>query len=239
MRNRSWPQRARTKETTYGRATIALCVVFGIVFLFEAYVGGGSLWDIKPQVLAALGGNTPGDTLVRGEWWRLVTATLMHGGILHVAFNTYAMLIIGSALEKTIGPGWMLGPFAVSGITGSIVSASFNPPNVVSVGASGGVFGLVAMAALLSYLAPRIVAFSREVLVQWLIFALVIGFAAGFDNAGHIGGIIGGALCALPVIALRTKPETVRTVGWAFGAVGLIVLVAGAGLGIRNIVTQW
>ncbi len=226
-------------KSQYGPATIALCVVFGVVYLLNSYVDGGSLWGISPQTLGKLGGNAPLVTLGHGEYWRLVTATLMHGGLLHIAFNTYAMLIIGSAIEKTLGPGWVLGPFTFSGITGSILSAFANPANVVAIGASGGIFGLVAMAAAISYLAPRLAGFSRNVLVQWLIFALAIGFVAGFDNWGHIGGIVGGGVCALAAVALKSRPDVVRKLGTGAGAVGVLVMVGASFLGIQSIAANW
>jgi rhomboid protease GluP len=227
--------RARIRQPSqYGPVTIALCVVFGVVFLIESYVDGGGLWNITPRTLGELGGNAPVLTLGQGELWRLVTAALMHGGLLHIAFNTYAMLIIGSAIERTLGPGWVLGPFAFSGITGSALSAYANPSNVVAIGASGGIFGLVAMAAAISYLAPRLAGFSRSVLVQWLVFALALGVVAGFDNWGHAGGIVGGGLCALVAAALKQQPMIVRKIGMAGGAVGVIVMVVSVVFAVRS-----
>lgn len=237
------PQQRRSiqlkPKSEYGPVTIALCVVFGAVFLLESYADGGGLWNISAPTLGRLGGNAPLITLGHGEYWRLVTATLMHGGLIHVGFNTYAMLIIGSAIERTLGPGWVLGPFAFSGITGSLLSAFANPPNVVAIGASGGIFGLIAMAAAISYLAPRLVGFSRNVLVQWLIFALAIGFVAGFDNWGHIGGIAGGGVCALVAVPLKSRPDVVRNVGMAGGALGALILLGAVGIGTLNVIQTW
>lgn len=223
------------QSSQYGPVTIALCVVFGVVFLIESYVDGGGLWQVSAPTLGKLGGNAPVLTLQHGEYWRLMTAALMHGGLLHIAFNSYAMLIIGSAIEKTLGPGWVLGPFVFSGITGSVVSAYANPPNIVAIGASGGIFGLVAMAAAISFLAPRLAGFSRSVLVQWLIFALALGVVAGFDNWGHIGGILGGGLCALGAVALKNRPDVVRTLGTGAGIVGVLVMVGSVLLAARHI----
>lgn len=227
------------QKSQYGPATIALCVVFGIVYLLESYVDGGGLLNISTDTLTYLGGNKPLLTLGQGEYWRMMTATLMHGGLLHIGFNTYAMVIIGSAIEKTMGPGWVVGPFVFSGITGSMLSAFGIPANVVSIGASGGIFGLVAMAAVISFLAPRLAGFARNVLVQWLIFALAIGFVAGFDNWGHIGGIVGGAVCGLVAVALKSRPDVVRKLGWAGGAVGVLVMVVGVGMGAQAILTRY
>jgi len=222
------------RTAQYGPVTIALSVVFGVVFLVESYVDGGGLWQISASTLGKLGGNAPVLTFGEGQWWRLVTAALMHGGLLHIAFNTYANLIIGSAIEKTLGPGWVLGPFVFSAITGSLLSAYANPANVVAIGASGGIFGLVAMAAAISYLAPRLVGFSRSVLVQWLVFALAIGVVAGFDNWGHVGGIVGGAICALVVALFKRQPVWVRKVGWVGAALGALVMAGSVAMAAQH-----
>ncbi len=233
-------RRPPIRKTHYGPVTSALCVVFGVIFLFEAYVDGGRLMGLDANVLAALGGNTKTATLDKGEYWRLVTAALMHGNILHIGFNTYAMLIIGSAIEKTLGAGWVLGAFTLSSITGSLVSAYFHPPHIVAIGASGGILGLVAMAAVISYLAPRLAGFSRSALMQWLVFALVIGLAPGLDNWGHFGGIAGGVFAFLPALAVRNKPDLVKKMGYVGGAVGLVVMVLSVGLDAQNLLTtRW
>ena len=229
-------QRASTSQPQrYGTVTTAICVVFGVVYLVECYVGGGALWDISPQVLIGLGGNLSILSLGQGQYWRLFVSALLHGGLLHVAFNTYAMLIIGSAIEKKLNAGWTVGAFVFSGMIGSLLSAYASRANVVAIGASGGIVGLVAMAAALSYLAPRLVWFSRNVLVQWLVFSVVIGLVPGVDFWGHIGGIAGGALCALVAAACKRQPEVVRKIGLVVGAVGLIVAAGSVLLAVQSV----
>lgn len=219
----SRPQHVPPSSSHYGRATVALCVVFALVYLVECWAAG-SLMSVSAPVLGQLGGNVAAYTFGQGQYWRLVTAALMHGGLLHIGFNTYAMLLIGSALERTLGVGWMVGPFVFSAITGSLLSGLANPANVVAIGASGGIFGLVAMAATLSYLAPQLTGFSRSVLVQWLLFSLMIGVVGGFDNWGHIGGILGGAICAFVVAQFKRTPSRARRMGKAVGAIGVVVM---------------
>jgi len=210
-------------------------VVFGVVFAAEAYADGGSLWRISVSTLGWLGGNAPKLTIGDNQWWRLVTAGLMHDGLLHIGFNVYAMLMVGSAVERAIGPGWVVGAFVFSAITGNLLSASANAPNIVAIGASGGIFGLVAMAAAMSYLAPRLAWFHRGVLTQMLVFSLAIGFVAGFDNWGHIGGVVGGALCALIAVACRRQPDTFRLIGKIGGAAGLVTAVVCVALAIMSL----
>lgn len=204
--------------------TIVMCALFGLVYVAEVMADGGALWHISVPTLKGLGGNVPELTFGDQQCWRLVTAALLHAGILHIGFNSYAMYIIGTAIERTLGAGWMVGCFVFSGITGSLLSGYANPPKVVAIGASGGIFGLVAMAAVTAYLAPRLTGFARKVLVQWLVFALAIGVVGGFDNWGHVGGIVGGAVCGLVVAMLKKKPQQVRQFGRVMGVLGAVVI---------------
>lgn len=213
--------------------TIGLGVALVAVYVVEVALGGGKFLEVAPGLLSRLGGNLPRVTRDGAEYWRLLTAAYLHGGLLHVAMNVYALVIIGSAVEYVLGAGWMYGAFVLSGITGSIVSSVGNKPNVVAIGASGGIFGLIAMAATLAFLAPRETGFNRAALVQWLVFGLAVGMAGGIDNWGHLGGIIGGALAAFAVAAVRKKPKVLRAAGRSLAALGLLVSVAAAVMAAR------
>ena len=231
------PQRSVTarRKTAYGPATIAMSVVFAAVFVIELLADGQGSWRIQAQTLGVLGGNAPNLTIGMQQYWRLVTAVFMHGDMLHIAMNTYAFLILGSAIERTLGPGWMVGTTVLSGVTGNVLSAYGHASNVVAIGASGGIFGLLAMAAALTWLAPRLTGFPRSVLMQWLVFGLAIGLVAGFDNWGHFGGIAGGGICAVAAAAFKNQRERLRPVGTAFGAIATVVAVISIGMAARHV----
>lgn len=226
--------RGRTNPADSALATKVLAVTFAVVYLLEVLASGGQFFNMPAQALVAVGGNAPVLTFGAGEYWRLVTAILLHGGLLHVALNTYAFVYIGSALERSLGSGWLVAGFVFSGVVGSVVSAYGNPPGAVAIGASGGIFGLLAMAAALTWLAPRLAAFPRQLLVQWLVIALLIGFAAGFDNWGHLGGIAGGALCALVISALRHQRRALHIAGLVVGALATMVTALAMLLAARS-----
>jgi len=78
------------------------------------------------------------------------------------------------------------------------------------------------------------VGFSRSVLVQWLVFALAIGVVAGFDNWGHVGGIVGGAICALVVALFKRQPVWVRKVGWVGAALGALVMAGSVAMAAQH-----
>lgn len=134
------------------------------------------------------------------EWYRLVTVALTHGGLLHLGFNMYALLVLGNPLEAAFGKNKFLMVFFFSLLTGSLASAYFASPYVISVGASGAVFGL--FGALL-VVGRRIGADTQSIIV-----IIGINFAIGFvvggvDWRAHLGGLVGGLLAANFVMKAR------------------------------------
>jgi rhomboid protease GluP len=135
-----------------------------------------------------------------GEFYRVLTVALVHGGLMHLAFNMYALLVLGNPLEKAFGKSKFLTVFIISLIAGSLTSLWLNPTNSPSVGASGALFGLFGAMAIVG---RRI-----GVEVKSIAVILAINFAIGFilpgiDWHAHLGGLIGGALSA--VLLLRKR----------------------------------
>ncbi|MBM3744150.1 MAG: rhomboid family intramembrane serine protease, partial [Actinobacteria bacterium] len=136
----------------------------------------------------------------QGQYWRLFTVALVHGGFLHLGFNLYALHILGTPVEQFFGRTRYIIILLVSLFFGSLASALFNNPYIASVGASGMVFGLFGALALIS----------ARVGVEWrgIIGIVLINFALGFiiggvDWRAHVGGLLGGTLTTL--ILNRTK----------------------------------
>ena len=134
------------------------------------------------------------------EWYRLFTVALTHGGFLHLGFNMYSLMILGSPLEASYGKQKFLIVFFFSLLTGSLSSAYFASLYSASVGASGAVFGLFGALAIVG---KRIGADIRSIVV-----IIGINFAFGFAMGGvdwraHLGGLIGGVVVAQLVMAKR------------------------------------
>jgi rhomboid protease GluP len=137
--------------------------------------------------------------VMQGEWWRLITSTFLHGGFLHILLNGYALYIIGMDLEGLMGKARFAAIYAISGLAGSVASFAFTPANVISVGASGAIFGLVGALGVYFGLYRRL--FGRVGNLQfWNIIIVIllnvgIGFSGIFpiDNSAHIGGLLAGA----------------------------------------------
>ncbi len=140
----------------------------------------------------------------RGEYWRLLTPVFLHGGLLHLFFNGFALYQLGPICEFLFGSFQFAWIFLVCGIGGSLLSITVHP-DVVAVGASGAIFGLAGL--LLSAALKKETRFStlfRRSLLQsmgpFVAYNLFLGFAIpGIDNFGHIGGLLTGALLGLAV----------------------------------------
>jgi membrane associated rhomboid family serine protease len=170
------------------------------IFIFIAMVFAGlGFISFKPVDLLAWGANYQPVT-TNGEWWRLLTSTFLHGGLMHLLANMYGLLFVGIFLEPKLGKTKFLVIYLVTGILASISSLYFHEPTV-SIGASGAIFGLygVFLALLLTKVFSKAV--SKTFLISTLIFIgynLLMGFAgAGIDNAAHIGGLLSGFIIGL------------------------------------------
>jgi rhomboid protease GluP len=132
----------------------------------------------------------------QGEYWRLLTVTLVHGGLLHLGFNMYALWIIGPLAEALYGRAAYVAIYLLAALGGSIASYLFNPTSAV--GASGaifGIFGLVFVSSLVHKpaLARQARALTSQIGVL-IVINLLIGFASpSIDYMAHIGGLIVGA----------------------------------------------
>lgn len=138
--------------------------------------------------------------IATNEWYRLLTVALTHGGLMHLAFNMFALAVLGNPIEAAFGKSKFLAIFFLSLLTGSLTSAYFAGPISYSVGASGAIFGLFGALVIVG---KRIDADVRSIgVVIALNFA--IGFAlGGVDWRAHLGGLAGGALASLVLLQKR------------------------------------
>ena len=167
----------------------------------------------RPLELAAWGANHLPLTLEQP--WRLLAATFLHGGILHLAFNMWALWDTGRLAERFYGNGQLLLIYLVAGLSGSMASLFFAARTGVSVGASGAIFGVVGclLAAIFTKahkLPPVLVRSMRSSMLTFVGFSLFMGFTAGFiDNAAHLGGLAGGFVMGM-VLAEKFDVEEYR-----------------------------
>lgn len=169
---------------------IGICVV---IYLLQAGTG----YFFKVDIPAAIGVKD-NNLIMQGQVWRLLTPIFLHGSILHIGFNMYALFYIGPTLERFYGRWRYLGLFILSGFAGNVISFMFSPYQ--SLGSSTSIFGLLGAEGVLLYQNREIFGnIARRALSQVVIIAvvnLIIGLTPGIDNWGHIGGLIAGTLFA-------------------------------------------
>ncbi len=164
-------------------------------------VGAAQCWAGGARSVAAAGLVKP--AVWNGEAWRLLTGTLLHGNVLHFLFNLTALFSLGRAVEGLASRYHLATVFLVSALSGSVFSLILLP-NVPSVGASGGLLGLIGFLAVVGWRRRAVLgsAFLRSLLLSILLIALMGATAWQFiDNAAHLGGLLGGVLCGLALVA--------------------------------------
>jgi len=186
---------------------IALIIINVAVFVWE--VGGG---HTNPLLAGAL----IRERVLAGEWWRMITATFLHGSPEHLIGNMIALYIVGMACEHAFGAAKTAAIYFGSGLAGTAFSLATGPGP--SVGASGAIFGVLMAVVVMLYRNQRYF-FVRDkrigfVLAAWAAWQLFTGFMNPFiDNFAHLGGMTGGAIAALLLTPTLTTRETmVRTI---------------------------
>ncbi len=127
------------------------------------------------------------------QWWRLVTAGFLHGGLLHIAMNSWVLYDVGAQVEQLYGTSRFLVIYFLGTVAGFFFSVYMNP--TLSIGASAGITGLIgAMIAFGMVNRSSVGRAIRNFYVRWVVYILAIGFIGGFgtDNWAHIGGLAGG-----------------------------------------------
>ncbi len=136
-----------------------------------------------------------------GEWWRCITYAYTHGGLIHLGFNMMVLYQVGPMIEQEIGPVRFMVLYTVTALTATAAGLLWHPL-VPVVGASGSLFGLIGFAITYYHRIGGSAAHNyRNFMVKWAAIAFIFGLLVGADNAGHLGGAVGGALIGwvLPV----------------------------------------
>jgi len=184
---------------------------------------GVSAKDPTVPQLIQYGATNAGYILVRHQWWRLLTATFVHVGLLHIATNMWCLWNLGLLGEPLLGPVGLIVVYLITGIAGNLLSLFFNvmARDGVSVGAgaSGAVFGIAGiLIVLLSNKKLPIPAFElnrlRRSVIQFAVLNLILGIGANFtsivriDNHAHIGGFLSGLALGVPLLPRMTSGRT-------------------------------
>jgi rhomboid protease GluP len=199
--------------------TFGLIALLALVFLVE--VSGDTLESERTLIGA---GALEVGAVRTGEYWRLLSATFLHGSVDHLLGNAVALFVLGMICEHAFGRRQFAVLYVASAVAGSLVSLATSA--APSVGASGAIFGLQGAAIVLfRRQRDRLLIRDRRiglVLLVWALYSIGSGLLTPWiDNGAHLGGAVGGALVGRflqPVVLDPMRPAQAVGVRWAFAA---------------------
>ncbi len=197
-----------TKNSVNVVIVAATVIAFFVMQFWEKSITEGTFYGHTTQFLLAHGAlHEP--SIRAGEWYRLVTHMFLHGDIWHLGNNMLILFCLGNALEHYVGKLSYAGIYFFSGILAGLGSVVYNTDSMVSVGASGAVFGVVgAMAWLVVKNKGRLKGFTGPRMIIFVLMSVYAGFVdQGIDNAAHIAGLIAGFLLAM-LVYRKQETET-------------------------------
>ena len=211
-------------------ATRVLIGINVVIFILTAASGGGLISGRGTSTIYDRFALIP-PAVADGEWWRLFTSTFLHYGLFHIAFNMWALYVIGSPLEQWLGRLRYLTLYLLAGLGGSVLSFAAGPIATQSAGASGAIFGLFGAFFIIS----RRRGLETGGIVGLIAINLVLSFAvSNIDWRGHVGGLIVGSLVALALVTPPPGPQ--RNVLQAAGCIGIAVVLVLAGfIGAKHV----
>ncbi len=186
------------KQSTF-LVTKALIALNVLAFLGMVVCSGGAGFMEPSNDLLKKWGADFGPLTLNGDYWRVVTSMFLHIGFIHLLVNMAALRSLGESCERLLGSGKFLAVYFIAGLAGNIASLLLNPV-VLSAGASGAIFGVYG--ALFAFFLAHRDTMNKQALLNgsraaaaFIVYNLFLGFAFGFDNAAHIGGLLTGLLC--------------------------------------------
>lgn len=228
---RAGVQASRHSAWTYSRPA-PYTRAFGIMLLA---VGAVQVFFIETSIDA---GALDAGSIAAGEWWRVGTCVVLHGGVLHFVMNFSALTGLGRLLEAHAPRAWLPVVFLLTALTGSAASLLL-PPYGRSVGASGGLMGVIGFLAVLGFLRrEHLPEGFGKLMLQNLGYTALLGVVGYYiiDNAAHAGGLVAGVLIGALFIPRETPLESwkegpaLRAAGLACAAVVALFAVAAIAL---------
>ncbi|HEV7520474.1 MAG TPA: rhomboid family intramembrane serine protease [Candidatus Angelobacter sp.] len=212
-------------------ATTALIAINLTVFVGMVATGAGFL-DFDPRAALKWGGNY-GPLTLSGEYWRLITAGFVHGGLFHLLVNMWCLFSLGQLSERLFGKLQTFFIYLLTGVGGALLSIAHDPRHL-EVGASGAVFGIAgALLAGVKFGNLAISAGEKRALTSSMVFFIGVNFLLGsgvtalganVDNMCHLGGFITGALIGLPMGGFAQRHKAFQ---WATLLVTAVLLTVG------------
>lgn len=204
------------------------------VFLFIAMVLQGLLAGLGPSIIL-----NPGALLLRlaggqfwpiviqeGQWWRCITYAYTHGGLIHLAFNMMVLYQVGPMLEREVGLSRFFILYTLTALTATGLGYFWHP-NITVIGASGSLFGLIGFSITYFHRMGPVGKTVRDFMIKWALFAFIFGLVIGADNAGHLGGALGGAAIGVILpLGIRGRQSSARFFNILAGICLLITILS-------------
>jgi len=216
---------------------VANLLIFGVEWMAAAAQGQGGglsiLWGMGGEATFRLGMSSPYGIYYLHQWYRLITAMFLHGGLIHIGFNMMALMQLGPALEELYGSSRFFFLYIFSGAFGFLLS-SYTLHN--SLGASGGLLGLVG--AMLAVTTKRGGAYMRDLrsrLISSVVFLFVLGFMGmGIDNWAHGAGLAAGFVLGKMFPDRQPMTPRERQIANALGWLAGIAVIASFALMVMH-----
>jgi len=213
-------------STRPGIVTMTLIGLNLVVFLVQLLTGDrdGTVYR-EGAMLAATAGTQDGEILTGvadGAYWRLLTAAFLHNGIAHIALNMLALYWFGPFVERALGTWRFLTIYLTTAVVASVFVYVLTPANVLTVGASGAIFGLFAIAFVLLLKSGQDV----RTLIALLAINAFLSLRAGVSWQGHLGGFVAGLIYAVAIAyAPRERKQQAQWLALGVLAVGSIIAI--------------
>jgi rhomboid protease GluP len=212
-------------------------VMLGVSWLAFAAVGKGGgltiLYGLSGEPQYRLGASYGPAIFFLNEWWRLVTAMFLHGGLIHIGFNMMALMQLGPAIEELYGSARYLFIYVFTGAFGFLVSAYFGN---FSLGASGAILGLVGV--MLAVTTKRGGSYMHELrsrLISSVVILFVLGFMRmGIDNYAHGAGLVAGFVLGKLFADRQPTSPNERRRAYALGWLAALAVIASFALMIKH-----
>lgn len=226
--------RARGAYATFGASvTMSIIGINVVVFLADWATTGFSTQALMSgygQLMEA--GWVYGPAVAAGEWWRLVTSMFLHFGLLHLAFNMYALFLFGPILEQLYGHAEYALIYLLCGLGGSVLTVAASPM-IPAAGASGAIFGLFGLAFVVSrrrhlLLGPQARAILSQVGILLVLNLFITFTVPGISWTGHLGGLAIGA-----ALGILLPPRNVPAMGGMWRSADGTPVRSGAGFVTR------
>ena len=203
--------------------TLIIVINVGLYLATSMFPGGTS----NPYVLFAFGAKETQAIFQDHEWWRLITAGFLHGGLTHIFMNMWVMLDLGAQIEMIYGIARLIVFYVVTTICGFLLSAWWSP--ALSIGASAALFGYIGAMIALGVANPSSVGREiKKLYLRWAIYGLAFGFIPIFrtDNAAHLGGLASGFIlgyvAGIPAHSSYLRERFWHIAAWTCGALTLV-----------------